>query len=138
MSSSINDTSEIPISQTLESLLTDIEFEIQDSNIQDMTASEVTREETSEVTNIQEDSNIQEMTANEVTNETSEVTNIQEESRAGEDALPEHSFISRTIYGKYGKMKGVKRITWTLIIGPYTFTKNKDYGEYAYFVCNDC
>ena len=67
MSSSINDTSEIPISQTLESLLTDIEFEIQDSNIQDMTASEVTREETSEVTNIQEDSNIQEMTANEVT-----------------------------------------------------------------------
>ena len=60
MSSSINDTSEIPISQTLESLLTDIEFEIQDSNIQDMTASEVTREETSEVTNIQEDSNIQE------------------------------------------------------------------------------
>ena len=52
MSSSINDTSEIPISQTLESLLTDIEFEIQDSNIQDMTASEVTREETSEVTNI--------------------------------------------------------------------------------------
>ena len=73
MSSSINDTSEIPISQTLESLLTDIEFEIQDSNIQDMTASEVTREETSEV------------------------TNIQEESRAGEDALPEHSFISRTV-----------------------------------------
>ena len=67
MSSSINDTSEIPISQTLESLLTDIEFEIQDSNIQDKTASEVSREETSEVTNIQEDSNIQEMTANEVT-----------------------------------------------------------------------
>ena len=35
MSESFNDTCEIPISQTLESLLTDIEFEIQDSSIQD-------------------------------------------------------------------------------------------------------
>ena len=35
-------------------------------------------------------------------------------------------------------MKGVKRITWTLIIGPHTFTKNKNYKDYAYFICNDC
>ena len=35
-------------------------------------------------------------------------------------------------------MKGVKRICGTLIICPNTFTKNKDYGEYACFACNDC
>ena len=99
-----------------------------------MTSSEETIE-TSEVTSEEtmEDTSRNMTEASEVTREDTDgnITNASE-------ALPEHSFASKTINGKIGKMKGIKRITWTLIIGPYTFTKNKDYGDYAYFVCNEC
>ena len=59
----INNTGEIPISETLENLLTDIEFEIQDSTTN---TSEVTREET---TNTEFDSTTNMTETSEVTRE---------------------------------------------------------------------
>ena len=42
MMSSINETSEIPISETLESLLTNVEFVIEDSTMTNLTAEDST------------------------------------------------------------------------------------------------
>ena len=44
--SSINETSEIPISETLESLLTNVEFVIKDSTITNLTAADSTTDVT--------------------------------------------------------------------------------------------
>ena len=52
-------------------------------------------------------------------------------------SLPEHSFVSNTIIGKTGKLKGIKRTTWTLFTGPYSFKRSKVYKDNAYFYCND-
>ena len=55
-----------------------------------------------------------------------------------DESLPEHFFVPNTIIGKTGKMKGVTRTAWTLIIGPHTFKKHRNKNNISYFSCNDC
>ena len=110
--SSNNSTREIPISETLENLLTDVEFEYSD----------VTLEESTTTSTVPAESNL---TAD------SETT---EEPRG----LPDHEFIRKTINGKKGKMKGVARTVFTLIIGPHTYKNNRNYKGLYYFYCVDC
>ena len=112
--SSNNSTREIPISETLENLLTDVEFEYSD----------VTLEESTTTSTVPAESNL---TADSETTST-------EEPRG----LPDHEFIRKTINGKKGKMKGVARTVFTLIIGPHTYKNNRNYKGLYYFYCVDC
>ena len=123
MSESINETGEIPVSKTLESLLTDVEFVIEDSSCQEST--QVTEIRDSIVTEDNSEDTREEV--NDVTEDNSE--DSREEVNEKENGLPEHSFYTNTIMGKTGRYKGVKRITFKLNIGCYTFTKNKDYKD---------
>ena len=131
MSESINQTGEIPLSQTLESLLTDVEFVIEDTSIQDSTQATENRY------SITEDS---EDTREEVNDDSSiqESTQVTENKDTEDTSLPEHCFYVNTIMGKTGKNKGLVRKTFKLTVGVHTYTKNKDYNDKAYFNCTDC
>ena len=43
-----------------------------------------------------------------------------------------------TFNGKKGKMKGVARTVFTLIIGPHRYKNNRNYKGLYYFYCVDC
>ena len=55
-----------------------------------------------------------------------------------DDPLPQHKFIKKKMYGKFGSMKGVNRIIFSLIIGPHLYSKDKNYKGLAYFRCTSC
>ena len=124
MMSSINESSEIPISETLESLLTNIEFVIEDSTMTNLTAEDSTTDVT-------------ENNPTATSTFTTEYSTIDVE-KDNDESLPEHFFVPNTIIGKTGKMKGVTRTAWTLIIGPHTFKKHRNKNNISYFSCNDC
>ena len=106
-----DDTGEIPLSQTLESLLTNVEFEIEGSI-----------------------STVNNTAATEFDTEGS----ISTENTTKDESLPEHKFVPKVIIGKTGKFKGVKRTAWTLVMGPHDYKKSKNYKEWGYFYCNAC
>ena len=118
--SSINETSEIPISETLESLLTNVEFVIEDSTMTNLTAEDSTTDVT-------------ENNPTATSTFTTEYSTIDVE-KDNDESLPEHFFVPNTIIGKTGKMKGVTRTAWTLIIGPHTFKKHRGKNILLFFL----
>ena len=168
--SSNDSTREIPISQTLEELLTDVEFEYSDNvtlqeSTNNSTSSFTVRDVTNEgFTTIDDSENSirtvgdPSVTVAEVTNEgiatnddsensirtvgdpVADVTNegIATNDDPDNSWLPDHQFVRKTIYGKKGKMKGVTRVVFTLIIGPHTFKKIRTRDDITYFYCVDC
>ena len=89
MMSSINETSEIPISETLESLLTNVEFVIEDSTMTNLTAEDSTTDVT-------------ENNPTATSTFTTEYSTIDVE-KDNDESLPEHFFVPNIIIGKTGK-----------------------------------
>ena len=97
--SSNNSTREIPISDSLENLLTDVEFEYSDVTLEESTTSTVPVKSTTLA-----ESNFTADTETVKRNASIETTSTEEPR-----GLPDHEFIRKTINGKKGKMKGVAR-----------------------------
>jgi hypothetical protein len=61
-----------------------------------------------------------------------------DKSEEVEEELPDHKFITNNNPFKSGPRKGEPRITYSLEVAPYTFTRKSEKGGVAWFACNGC
>jgi hypothetical protein len=61
-----------------------------------------------------------------------------DKSEQEEEELPDHKFITNNNPFKSGPRKGEPRITYSLEVAPYTFTRKSEKGGVAWFDCNGC
>jgi hypothetical protein len=61
-----------------------------------------------------------------------------DKSEEEEEELPDHKFITNNNPFKSGPRKGEPRITYSLEVAPYTFTRKSEKGGVAWFACNGC